>query len=425
MDFPSSHRRRPRKPHNVRILWIKTELLHPVNKGGRIRTYQMLRALKAQHDITYVALHDKDQSDPALEQATEYCNTVVRIPHVQPIRSQLKYWTDLVQSLTSSLPFAVWRYKSAELTNWLNQNATPDKFDIVIVDFLAPAAGVPDSLRVPVMLFEHNVETEIWRRHAETATSFAKKQLFQLQESRMRAFEKAWCKRADLVVAVSDADAIALENDFGAVKPIPVPTGVDTDYFRPQSSKKREDGLFIFVGSMDWLPNEEGVKWFCESVWPDVRRKIPHARFRIVGRSPSAAVQALADEKNGVEVTGSVPDVRPHLEAAAAMLVPLRIGGGTRLKIFEAMGMECPVISTTIGAEGLPVTDGTHLLIADTAAETVAACADIVSNPARASSIAGAAAEFVRRHHSWAGVAQAFSDACDQAVQRFNKTRGV
>lgn len=408
----------------MRILWIKTELLHPVNKGGRIRTYQMLRALKANHHITYVALHGDSANDPALEQANEYANTVVRIPHVQPTRSQAKYWSDLAQSLFSSLPFAVWRYKSAALTAWLEKNATPDKFDVVIVDFLAPAAGVPASLRVPVVLFEHNVETEIWRRHAETATGFLKQRLFRLQESRMRAFEQTWCKRSDLVVAVSDTDAIALEKDFGAIKPVAVPTGVDTDYFRPHNTVARDAALFIFVGSMDWLPNEEGVKWFCESVWPDVRRKIPHARFRIVGRSPSAAVLALADEAAGVEVTGSVPDVRPHLEAASAMLVPLRIGGGTRLKIFEAMGMECPVVSTTIGAEGLPVTDGVHLLIADTAAQTVAACAGIVSNRERASSIAGEAAEFVRLHHSWAGVAQAFSDACDHAVQRFNNTRG-
>ncbi|MBC8087573.1 MAG: glycosyltransferase, partial [Phycisphaerae bacterium] len=309
--------------------------------------------------------------------------------------------------------------------SWLTKYAKPDTYDVVIVDFLAPAAGVPDSLPLPVVLFEHNVETEIWRRHAETATRFLARRLFRVQESRMRQFEKQWCQRSNLVVAVSDADAVALEKDFGAIKPIAVPTGVDTDYFVPQGKRPREAALFVFVGSMDWLPNEEGVKWFCEAVWPEVRRKIPNARFRIVGRSPSSAVKALADDKNGVEVTGSVPDVRPHLEAATAMLVPLRIGGGTRLKIFEAMGMECPVISTTIGAEGLPVTDGTHLLIADDVASTVKACADIVSNPARASSIAGAAAQFVRRHHSWAGVAQAFGEACDVAVKRFHKTRGV
>jgi glycosyltransferase involved in cell wall biosynthesis len=176
---------------------------------------------------------------------------------------------------------------------------------------------------------------------------------------------------------------------------------------------------------MDWLPNEEGVRWFCQAVWPSVRSAIPHARFRIVGRSPSAAILALASEANGVEVTGSVPDVRPHLEAATAMVVPLRIGGGTRLKIFEAMGMECPVISTTIGAEGLPVTHGVHLVIADGASDNAQACRDLVSNPDRASSIAQNAADFVRTYHSWTGVARAFSDACGQAVRRFNKTRSV
>jgi sugar transferase (PEP-CTERM/EpsH1 system associated) len=409
----------------VRILWIKTELLHPVNKGGRIRTYQMLRALKADHHITYVALHDGPSTDPALAASAEYANELIRIPHKQPARSEARYWTDLVQSLVSSLPFAVWRYKSAALTEWLKKSVSKGKFDVVVVDFLAPAAGVPTSLPVPVVLFEHNVETEIWRRHAETASSFVKQRLFRLQEQRMRAFEKYWCKRANLVVAVSDADAIALGNDFGAIRPVAVPTGVDTDYFRPQGSTPRESALFVFVGSMDWLPNEEGVRWFCQAVWPGVRAAIPDAQFRIVGRSPSAAVLALANAASGVEVTGSVPDVRPHLEAATAMVVPLRIGGGTRLKIFEAMGMECPVLSTTIGAEGLPVTDGVHLMIADSAEDTVRACRDLVNNAGRASSMAQQAADFVRTHHSWTGVARAFSDACAESVQRFNNTRSV
>ena len=396
-----------------------------MNKGGRIRTYQMLRALKAEHHVTYVALHDGPTNDPALASALEYAHEVVRIPHVQPTRSERKYWTDLAQSLTSPLPFAVWRYKSDKLTSWLREFAKPGKFDVVVVDFLAPAAGVPDDLQLPVVLFEHNVETEIWRRHAETAESWAKKKLFQLQESRMRKFERTWCERSDLVVAVSDSDAEVLSADFGAIKPVAVPTGVDTDFFRPQLRAKRDDALFVFVGSMDWLPNEEGVRWFCQSIWSGVRERYPNARFRIVGRSPSSAVLALADDRAGIEVTGSVPDVRPHLEAASAMVVPLRIGGGTRLKIFEAMGMECPVISTTIGAEGLPVENGVHLLIADSVAETVAACADIVSNPVRASSIAEKAADFVRTHHSWSGVAHAFSNACGEAVRRFNTTRGI
>jgi glycosyltransferase involved in cell wall biosynthesis len=412
----------------VRILWIKTELLHPVNKGGRIRTYQMLRALKSEHDITYVALHDGSENDPALALGLEYAQTVVRIPHKQPTRAESKYWVDLARSIVSALPFAVWRYKSDSLTAWLRRSVSRDKFDVVVVDFLAPAASVPDSLPVPVVLFEHNVETEIWRRHAESATRYFSRRLFRLQETRMRRFEQHLCKQSDLVVAVSDSDAEVLERDFGADRPIPVPTGVDTEYFRPQEvhTRVRAAALFVFVGSMDWLPNEEGVRWFCDAMWPGIRAMLPHARFRIVGRSPSPSILALASEANGVEVTGSVPDVRPHLEQATAMVVPLRIGGGTRLKIFEAMGMECPVISTTIGAEGLPVEHAVHLLIADGVEATIQACCDIVSNPGLASSLSENAAAFVRTHHSWSGVARAFSDACSQAIQRYNnKTRRV
>src|SRR5206468_215570 len=133
-----------------------------------------------------------------------------------------------------------------------------------------------------------------------------------------------------------------------------VPTGVDTEFFRPSGDIERNDHELVFTGSMDWLPNEDGIIWFCDEILPLVRHELPSVTVSIVGRTPSKPVRDLAQRHTGVAVTGSVPDVRPYMERAAAFVIPLRIGGGTRLKVYEAMGMEIPIVSTTIGAEGLP-----------------------------------------------------------------------
>lgn len=407
----------------MHILWLKTELLHPIDKGGKIRTYQMLRHLKAQHRVTYLCLDDGTAAGDAQERAEEYCHELVRVPFAAPAKGSAAFFADLARNVVSPLPYAVARYRSTAMRDAIRSAVRERGVDLVVCDFLTPSINIPDALGVPVLLFQHNVEAAIWERHATVAGHPVKKAYMREQWRRMKAFERRECRRVEHVVAVSDADRATFERDYGVSSVTTVATGVDTDFFRPSATRTRRPHELVFTGSMDWMPNEDGIGWFVREVLPIVRASVPEAALSIVGRSPTGAVRALADAAPGITVTGTVPDIRPYLEQAAVVLVPLRVGGGTRLKIFEAMAMECAIVSTTIGAEGLPVTDGEDIRIADSAADFAAATVALLRDPANAERIGRAAATQVRQRFGWEQVTTDFSAACDATLERWRGRR--
>jgi glycosyltransferase involved in cell wall biosynthesis len=187
------------------------------------------------------------------------------------------------------------------------------------------------------------------------------------------------------------------------------------EYFRPQPSERKRGNL-VFVGSLDWHPNEDGIFWFAREVWPRVRQAVPHASLTVVGKNPSARLRALAGSDAAIEITGTVPDVRPYLARAEVAVVPLRIGGGTRIKIFEAMSMERAVLSTTLGAEGLPVTPGRDILLEDAPEEFARAAVFLLSDAERRDAIAHAGREKVARDHSWDRVAARMEEILAQVA---------
>jgi glycosyltransferase involved in cell wall biosynthesis len=290
----------------------------------------------------------------------------------------------------------------------------------VICDFLVPFVNMPDHLPCPSILFTHNVEAEIWRRHAETATGLPMKSLLRRQWQRMLRFERQALARFDLVLAVSDADGCTFQRLYPHALRAPVhvvQTGVDTEYFRPVPARAPgRPAHLVFTGSMDWLPNEDGMQYFVRDILPLIRQQAPEVTLSIIGRSPTPAVRRLGLEA-GIEVTGRVDDVRPHIAAGAIYVVPLRIGGGTRLKIFEAMSMGKAVVSTTIGAEGLPVTDGTDIVLADEPAAFADAVVRLVRDAAARQQLEAAARRLVVDRYDWSAVAQDFEDALARAAQ--------
>lgn len=400
----------------MHILWIKTEFLHPVDKGGRIRSYQMLRALKRHHRITYVTLDDGTAAPDAEKLALEYCDIVERVPFAPPARGSLGFWLDLARNALSGLPYAVSRYRSAALRERIVEVCRGGDVDVMVCDFLAPSLNVPDDLGVPTVLFQHNVESMIWERHAQVAANPVKKGYMRKQWRRMLRHERSECRRFDHVVAVSPQDADVFQRDFGLAEVSHVPTGVDTEYFVPSGEVERRGKELVFTGSMDWMPNEDAMKWFVADILPLIRERVPDVSLTIVGRNPPAGVRALAEVHPSIEVTGSVPDVRPYIERAAIFIVPIRVGGGTRLKIFEAMAMERPVVSTAIGAEGLPLRHGTDALLADEPRAFADAVVSLLVDPARASEIGQAAAAAVRAEYGWDGVAARFAESCQRVV---------
>jgi glycosyltransferase involved in cell wall biosynthesis len=274
--------------------------------------------------------------------------------------------------------------------------------------------NLPAALPCPGVLFTHNVESEIWRRHAETRAGQLSGALYRQQYRRMLAFERQALARFDGALAVSDADRETFGRLYpGAARgPIDViPTGVDTGFFTPSSATSASsDHSIVFTGSMDWLPNEDAMQFFCADVLRRIQSAVPDAVLSIVGRAPTPAVQRLA-QMHGVRVTGRVDDVRQYLHDAAVFVVPLRIGGGTRLKIFEAMAAGKAVVSTTVGAEGLDVTPDEHLLIADAAPAFADAVVQLLRNSDRRRLLGEAARALVLAKYDWAAVAGRLEDA--------------
>jgi glycosyltransferase involved in cell wall biosynthesis len=288
--------------------------------------------------------------------------------------------------------------------------------DVVICDFLAPAINVPAGLPCPSILFQHNVEAMIWKRHAEVHSNPVKRAYLQGQWRQMQAFESVMCRRFDHVIAVSREDSEMMRREYNVTAIDDVPTGVDTDFFRPRRGETRGPHNLVFTGSMDWLPNEDAIQYFTSQILPLIKQSIPDVTLTVVGRNPYPALLELSKKDPSIIVTGRVDDVRPYMERAAAYIVPLRIGGGTRLKIFEAMAMEKPLISTTVGAEGLPIRNEAELLLADSPSDFAAAVVRVLTDDEFAFHLGRRAAKLVREKFGWNRVADRFAEICEKAM---------
>ena len=395
----------------MHVLWIKTDLLFPLNSGGRIRTFEMLRAIRRRHDVTYVALDDGTTSPEALEHAREYATQVDLVPHRRPAKGSPAFFGALLANLASPNPYVIDRYRSPAMAERIRYWCTQD-VDLLVCDFIFPAPAVPRTASIPRIIFQHNVEARIWARHAAVGRTPLHPAYFRLQHERMRRAEAALCATFDGVVAVSESDAEEFRSAYGLTNVESVPTGVNTDFFQTTDPAAREPAHLLFLGAMDWMPNADGIRWFVKEVLPLVRRRAPEVRLTIVGRDPIASVRELHAPDQGVVVTGTVPDVRPWLASSAVFVVPLRVGGGTRLKLYEGLATGIPTVSTTIGAEGLPLEDGVHLRIADAPEAMADAIVSLVHDPDGAARMGAAAARYVRGTFGWDGVAQQFVDAC-------------
>jgi glycosyltransferase involved in cell wall biosynthesis len=224
----------------------------------------------------------------------------------------------------------------------------------------------------------------------------------------MFRFERDTCRRVGGIAAVSENDSTTMAKLFAIPEPPAIPTGVDIEYFAPPAEAAQRLKDLVFIGSMDWMPNIDGMRWFVEDVLPRIRTLRPNCSLTIAGRKPPNAITELAAHDRGIEVTGGVPDIRPYLWGAAVSIVPLRIGGGTRLKIYESMAARVPVVSTSIGAEGLAIHPPADIRIADSPEDFAAECVQLLENSQQRADIAEAAWNMVAERFSWESVAQQF-----------------
>lgn len=400
----------------MKILWLKTELLHPVDKGGRIRTYQMLKELRKEHEITYLTLDDGNAAPDARDLSNEYCSNLITVPHSVAPKFNPRFYAEIAGNLFSELPYFIAKYHSPAMRQTIEEVLAENAHDILVCDFLHPAINLPDEINIPTLLFQHNVEAMIWKRHYQVANNFGKRAYLRSQWHRAVAFEKQACSRFDAVVAVSKDDAEVFRNDYGHGRVFDIGTGVDTDYFTPVNGDRTTKPNIVFTGSMDWLPNSDAVQWFIKEIFPLIKQEVPEATFTVVGRDPFPDLLELAKRDPAIRVTGRVDDVRPYMREAAVFVVPIRIGGGTRLKIFEAMAMGLPVVSTTVGAEGLPVTDGNEIVLRDSPDTFSRSVISLLQDRLMASKTAETACRVVRDKFGWSSIAKQFEDIVVEVI---------
>jgi polysaccharide biosynthesis protein PslH len=364
----------------MRILWIKNDFLHPTNRGGQIRTLEILRNLHRRNEVHYVGYADPASPD-GIALAPEYSTYHYPVYRPIPHRRSLKFFMQLAVNLISPLPLAVGRFVSNEMKVQISALLRAHTFDAVVCDFLMCAPNLPDMSQA--VLFQHNVETRIWERHALHSPDPLRRAYFNLQAKRMFRCEREYTRMAAHVIAVSPNDAADIRKLFGAERISEIPTGVDLDYFaRADGSKATgtSSADLVFLGAMDWLPNVDGARWFMSEVLPRIRAARPQTSVVLAGRNPVPEISQYARRDPQIQVTGTVPDVRPFLWNSSVSIVPLRIGGGTRLKIYEAMAAGTPVVSTTIGAEGLAVSHGRDIRLADDPAVFAEECISLLGS---------------------------------------------
>jgi polysaccharide biosynthesis protein PslH len=405
----------------MKILWVKAGKLLPVDTGGKIRSFNILRHLAQEHEVTLLSYYG-GRRDPEYEAAIAQ-----RLPGAHTIYTAAPDGTlaqslDYILRLPSAAPYAVKKFADPKVRQEVARRLGDRSLDVAVCDFLSASLNFPDSPTAPVVLFQHNVETMLWQRMARTEKSAGRRLAYGIEARKMDIYERRALRRFQHVIAVSAHDRDAMLTLSPDCPITVVPTGVDTEQYQAAPSASGNPPLIVFTGSMDWEPNIDAMEYFCHDIWPLVLAEYRNARFQIVGRTPHPRVQRLASAS--VEVTGTVPSVIDYLRAATVVIVPLRIGGGTRLKIFEAMAMAKAMVSTSIGAEGLDVTHGRHLVIADDAPSFAAGILQFLRDPALRRSCEQSAAQLAARY-DWSQIARRFADVLRDAAGSFHRGGGA
>jgi polysaccharide biosynthesis protein PslH len=401
----------------MKILWVKAGGLVPPDSGGKIRSYNILRELARRHSVTFFsfyAAHDND-SHPNLGNVFD---RVVCVPLQLPKPKSLTEIRDYVVQLFSSQPYSLTKFCRPEVRRKLHALLEREAFDVILCDFVVAGGVIPWNSPTPKVLFTHNVEATIWRRHYDVAANPLWKAISWREWRKMEVVERQYLKLADQVLAVSEADRDDFVPIVGREKVSVIPTGVDVDYFQPMPVEEVPDSL-VFTGSMDWLPNEDAILYFVDTMLPLIKEKCPTVSLQVVGRNPSRKLQALVETKTNVHLTGWVEDIRPFLARGSVCIVPLRIGGGTRLKIFEAMAMGKAVVSTSVGAEGLAVRTSENILLADTPKDFADSVIALLRDSKRRQQLGTAARTVVQENYSWSRVAEIFAHSLQHAVATF------
>lgn len=403
----------------MKILCITTKSPYPLYEGRALRTYNLIKHAAAEHEVHLLSFVQTPEEVQGIEHMRTVCASVQALPLYMSGRGALL--GDVLREPFTRSPLLAVKYDTAPLRAAMARLMREHRFDVIHLDMLHLADHIGACAGVPVVLMEHNVESVLFARRIEAESGWLKKLYFRYQLGKLQRYEAWACRQADHVIAVSDADADELRALCGHDRVTSIPNAVDTEFFRSQAVPQRANSL-VFVGGLTWFPNADAIRYFCAEVLPLIAEQVPDVSLTVVGKSPSSGIERSVAENPRVKLTGLVDDVRPLIDEAACYVVPLRVGGGTRLKILDAMAMGKPLVSTSIGCEGLEVQDGRELLIADDPRRFADAVIRVLREPGVAGDLGANGRRLVTERYEWRVIARELMTVyaqCARKAQRY------
>jgi polysaccharide biosynthesis protein PslH len=396
----------------MNVLMIDEEVPFPPNTGKRIRTYNLIKRLGKRHNITYLCYENPTTTLPELKNVS-----FVQLPSPVLDQKGILFYISLLKNIFSTRPYSVDRHTSGIMSTKITSLMKSNNYDLIHCEWTPYTENLKTWIsRVPSVLSAHNIEAQIWHRYFKTERNGFKKLYTFLQWKKMDRYERQASKDYSEVMVVSEPDKELFLNHYGRSNVTVVPNGIDQSYFLPLDHPIKPYSM-VFSGSMDWRPNQDGVHYFLKDIFPLIKKKLPEGTVVIAGRNPPRWLEDLSKKIKGVCFTGTVDDVRPYISQGALYIVPLRIGGGSRLKILEALAMGKIVLSTSMGSEGLNLVDGEHLVIRDRPEVFASTAVDLMVHFEKNAYLGVQGREKVLNHYTWDSIVDLVDQVWARAIR--------
>ncbi|MFZ3137578.1 MAG: glycosyltransferase family 4 protein [Thermodesulfovibrionales bacterium] len=391
----------------MKILWISHFMLYPDTGYGALqRSRGLLLELSKRHEVYLVSFYRdvdlllKSDLQYAQNNLEEYCKKVFFI-HCD-FHNKIKKISDAAKSLMTDLPYSVRLYQSEDLGDKILDFISTYDIDLIHSDTIGLTENVLNRInsKIVKVLNHHNIESDMMMRRMSNEHNFLKRFFLRNECLKLQNYEKQFCPRYDMNLVVSDIDKQRLNEITGKVETTTIENGVNCEYFAHYPRSDENDGL-IFTGSLDWYPNADAMIFFCEQVWPHLKKYYPNISLTILGKNPSGHLRRIVSNDNNIHLIGHVQDVRPYVRKARIFVCPIRDGGGTRLKILDALSQGIPIVSTEIGCEGINLKHGEHVLFANTPEDFLKNISALLSDLTLANKLSEHGRRFVEEHYSF------------------------
>jgi len=404
----------------MKILFVTADLPYPPTDGARTRNYNILKILETRHQVTLLSFI-KPGEPVSASPLSDHCMEIRTVPQKVP-RGGIDRTYGILSAFLKRKPYHVVAYHSHKMEKAISDLSTSGYYDVVHVDHLQMAQYVTSlSKDIPRVLDEHNAENVIFRRRYQNETNWLKRAYLYFEWRKILSYESKTCSRFDACLTVSETDRDHLRSICGDLPFAVVPNGVDTEHFSPAPIV--DGSKLLYIGNMGWYPNEDAVCYFCERILPHIRQEIPEVELTIVGGDPTPRVRQLA-RGGRIKVTGFVEDTRQYLAQTTIAIIPLRVGSGTRLKILEALATGLPVVSTSIGCEGLDLTPEKDIVIADAPREFARRTVDLLRSRGLRLALSQNGRQKVEKKYSWRQIVADLELTYERIVSRRRQAKG-